>query len=136
MELMWDGADEEIREAYGREHLEEQRNGLYKAPENCALSLEPVLCALEDAIVSENPAIRYLVDGGRGLLDWHNVSVKKIAFFLKRNGHKKKWNYSFTKSKKKTKKLVHYTMFSLKVHQYFSKSRLKNFFQSVSLLTF
>lgn len=89
MELIWDGADEEIREVYGREHLEEQRNGLYKAPENCALSLEPVLCALEDAIVSENPAIRYLVDGGRGLLDWHNVSVKKIAFFLKRNGPKK-----------------------------------------------
>lgn len=78
MEMMWDGADEEIREAYGREHLEEQRNGLYKAPENCALSLEPVLRALEDAIVSENPAIRYLVDGGRGLLDWHNVSVKKL----------------------------------------------------------
>lgn len=78
MEMMWDGADEEIREAYGSEHLEEQRNGLYQAPENCALSLEPVLRALEDAIVSENPAIRYLVDGGRGLLDWHNVSLKKL----------------------------------------------------------
>lgn len=89
MELMWDGADEEIREAYGREHLEEQRNGLYKAPENCALSLEPVLCALEDAIVSENPATRYLVDGGRGLLDWHNVSVKKKLHFS--------WNVMGTK---------------------------------------
>lgn len=95
MEMMWDGADEEIREAYGREHLEEQRNGLYKAPENCALSLEPVLRALEDAIVSENPAIRYLVDGGRGLLDWHNVSV-----YLE--GHKIKiGSYSSTKSNKK-----------------------------------
>lgn len=82
MEVMWEGADAELREAYGREHLEEQRNGLYKAPENCALSLEPVLCALEDAIVSENPAIRYLVDGGRGLLDWHNVSVKRNCIFL------------------------------------------------------
>lgn len=89
MELMWDGADEEIREAYGREHLEEQRNGLYKAPENCALSLEPVLCALEDAIVSENPAIRYLVDGGRGLLDWHNVSLKKLHFSWNVMGTKK-----------------------------------------------
>lgn len=81
MEVMWEGADAEIREAYGREHLEEQRNGLYKAPENCALSLEPVLCALEDAIVSENPAIRYLVDGGRGLLDWHNW-FGRIHYYL------------------------------------------------------
>lgn len=99
MEMMWDGADEEIREAYGREHLEEQRNGLYKAPENCALSLEPVLRALEDAIVSENPAIRYLVDGGRGLLDWHNVSVKNYIYL---EGHKIKiGSYSSTKSNKK-----------------------------------
>lgn len=78
--MMWERANEEIREAYGREHLEEQLNGLYKAPQNCALSLEPVLRALEDAIVSENPATRYLVDGGRGLLDWHNVSWREMHF--------------------------------------------------------
>lgn len=86
---MWDGVDEEIREVYGREYLEEQCNGFYKVFENCVLSLEFVFCVFEDVIVSENFVIWYFVDGGRGLFDWYNVSVKKIVFFLKCNGYKK-----------------------------------------------
>ena len=75
MEKMWESADEEVKEAYGREHLEEQFTGLHKAPQNCAQNMGPVLRALEDALTSETPAIRYLVDGGRGLIDWYNVSA-------------------------------------------------------------
>nr|XP_022329706.1 D-beta-hydroxybutyrate dehydrogenase, mitochondrial-like isoform X2 [Crassostrea virginica] len=73
MEKMWESADEEVQEAYGREHLEEQFTGLHKASQNCAPNMGPVLRALEDALTSETPAIRYLVDGGRGLIDWYNL---------------------------------------------------------------
>lgn len=80
MEKMWESADEEVQEAYGRDHLEEQFTGLHSAPENCAPNMDPVLRALEDALTSETPAIRYLVDGGRGLIDWYNVSACQETF--------------------------------------------------------
>jgi hypothetical protein len=76
MEMMWELAEDDIKQAYGRTHLEGQFAGLHKALETCSPTMTPVLDALEDALVNEKPSVRYLVDGGRGIIDWYNVSTK------------------------------------------------------------
>lgn len=83
MEIMWEHAEDDVKQAYGRAHLEGQFTGLHKALETCSPTMKPVIDALEDALVNERPSVRYLVDGGRGLVDWYNVcsQLKSFMFF-------------------------------------------------------
>ncbi|XP_048728281.2 D-beta-hydroxybutyrate dehydrogenase, mitochondrial-like isoform X2 [Ostrea edulis] len=81
MEIMWEHAEDDVKQAYGRAHLEGQFTGLHKALETCSPTMKPVIDALEDALVNERPSVRYLVDGGRGLVDWYNLYAR-IHYYL------------------------------------------------------
>ena len=65
---MWEAADVEIKETYGKEYFfaqYERLAHLTSSYPNC----NPVSDAIEDALMNENPAARYLVAGGVGLYD-------------------------------------------------------------------
>ena len=71
---MWDNASEDVRKTYGREYLDGMIETQEKSITGSALTTKPVIDALEDALVSDRPHTRYLVDGGEGWLDYHTVS--------------------------------------------------------------
>lgn len=68
-DTMWAEAGEEVRETYGKEYLDRLFEGAKGTSATSYPTLAPVLDALEDAVVNQNPRIRYLVDGGSGLMD-------------------------------------------------------------------
>ncbi|XP_061177363.1 D-beta-hydroxybutyrate dehydrogenase, mitochondrial-like [Saccostrea echinata] len=68
---MWNNADTEVRQAYGRKYLESQFSGLEKSPDPSYSTINPVIDAFVDAVTLENPKSRYLVDGGKGLIDYY-----------------------------------------------------------------
>ena len=76
IESMWNDADEEVRNTYGREYYDVLGKGLEECkPEGC-LTVDPVNEAFVDAITAYNPQYRYLVKGGSGLFDVYYVSIK------------------------------------------------------------
>lgn len=68
-ETMWKKADPEVKQVYGRKYLESQFSGLDRAADTSYRTTTPVIDAFVDAVALENPSTRYLVDGGRGLVD-------------------------------------------------------------------
>lgn len=73
---MWNDADEEVRNTYGREYYDVLSKGLEECkPEGCP-TVDPVTEAFVDAITAFNPQYRYLVKGGSGLFDVYYVSIK------------------------------------------------------------
>lgn len=68
-ELMWKKADPDVKQVYGRKYLESQFSGLDKAADTSYRTTAPVIDAFVDAVTLVNPKTRYLVDGGRGLVD-------------------------------------------------------------------
>ena len=76
IESMWNDADEEVRNTYGREYYDVLSKGLEECkPEGCP-TVDPVTEAFVDAITAFNPQYRYLVKGGSGLFDVYYVSIK------------------------------------------------------------
>lgn len=76
IESMWNDADEEVRNTYGREYYDVLGKGLEECkPEGC-LTVDPVNEAFVDAITAYNPQYRYLVKEGSGLFDVYYVSIK------------------------------------------------------------
>ncbi|XP_022308697.1 D-beta-hydroxybutyrate dehydrogenase, mitochondrial-like [Crassostrea virginica] len=76
---MWEAADVEIKETYGKEYFfaqYERLAHLTSSYPNC----NPVSDAIEDALMNENPAARYLVAGGVGLYD--DCILARIINFL------------------------------------------------------
>lgn len=73
MDRMWNQADPEVKQVYGRKYLESQFSSLDKAGDTSPCSVEPVIDAFIDAVTLENPKPRYLVDGGTGLIDKYCV---------------------------------------------------------------
>ncbi|XP_056016340.1 D-beta-hydroxybutyrate dehydrogenase, mitochondrial-like isoform X2 [Ostrea edulis] len=78
MDRMWNQADPEVKQVYGRKYLESQFSSLDKAGDTSPCSVEPVIDAFIDAVTLENPKPRYLVDGGTGLID-------KYCFYARLN---------------------------------------------------
>lgn len=72
-ETMWKKADPEVKQVYGRKYLESQFSGLDRAADTSYRTTTPVIDAFVDAVTLENPSTRYLVDGGRGLVDKYCV---------------------------------------------------------------
>lgn len=72
-ETMWKKADPEVKQVYGRKYLESQFSGLDRAADTSYRTTAPVIDAFVDAVTLENPRTRYLVDGGRGLVDKYCV---------------------------------------------------------------
>lgn len=68
-ETMWNRADPEVKQVYGRKYLESQFSELERAADTSCRTTTPVIDAFEDAVTLENPRTRYLVHGGRGLFD-------------------------------------------------------------------
>lgn len=79
-DTMWAEAGEEVRETYGKEYLDRLFEGAKGTSVTSYPTLAPVLDALEDAVVNQNPRIRYLVDGGSGLMDEFCVSFGLLDF--------------------------------------------------------
>ncbi|XP_048728277.2 retinol dehydrogenase 7-like [Ostrea edulis] len=65
---MWEAADPEVKETYGKNYLFAQYERLAHITSSY-YSCDPVSDAIEDALVNENPAARYLVAGGSGAYD-------------------------------------------------------------------
>lgn len=65
---MWEAADPEVKETYGKNYLFAQYERLAHITSSYH-SCDPVSDAIEDALVNENPAARYLVAGGSGAYD-------------------------------------------------------------------
>ncbi|XP_021353489.1 D-beta-hydroxybutyrate dehydrogenase, mitochondrial-like isoform X1 [Mizuhopecten yessoensis] len=61
VDFMWDHASEDVKETYGRHYLHRKLKCSFE--NDGKLSMSPVSDAIEDAIIAENPNIRYLVPG-------------------------------------------------------------------------
>lgn len=72
---MWDSASDEVKESYGKDYFEALYDGTVEAAGDAAKSTMDVIDAMEDAVVSFSPRIRYLVDGSSRLIDLNNVSA-------------------------------------------------------------
>ena len=72
-------ASSEVKNAYGREYMDELVNGIKNAGTWCAPSLDPVIDAMVDAILSETPRYRYLIDGSKKAFD--KFCVSDVPFF-------------------------------------------------------
>ena len=72
---MWELAKEDARAAYGREYLDAQFRSVVRAAGTAGPNIVPVIDALEDAVSSTSPRVRYLVDGENSWYDHANVST-------------------------------------------------------------
>lgn len=73
IESMWNDADEEVRNTYGREYYDVLCKVLEECkPEGCP-TVDPVTEAFVDAITAFNPQYRYLIKGGSGWFDVYYV---------------------------------------------------------------
>ena len=70
----WEAANPDVKEAYGRDYIDALIKGVREGGTTHAQTLDPVVDAMEDAITSENPRPRYLVDGSDKALDRYCVS--------------------------------------------------------------
>ena len=85
MKEMWENASDEVKNAYGQEYFDAIFTGTKSAAKEAAKSMAPVIDAMEDAIMNVSPSLRYLVDGSIRLVDYNNVSERrlfKICFFV------------------------------------------------------
>ncbi|XP_052262045.1 D-beta-hydroxybutyrate dehydrogenase, mitochondrial-like isoform X1 [Dreissena polymorpha] len=81
LDLMWKSAEEEVRGAYGKEYCDAIYTGTLGAAKDAAKSIMPVIDAMEDAIVSTGPRLRYLVDGSSKLIDMNHWLIR-IGWFI------------------------------------------------------
>lgn len=70
---MWESASDDAKHTYGRRYIDAELAKQTQRIGGGETSTKPVIDALEDAIVSERPHTRYLVDGGTWF-DPHTVS--------------------------------------------------------------
>ncbi|XP_048762664.1 D-beta-hydroxybutyrate dehydrogenase, mitochondrial-like [Ostrea edulis] len=77
---MWTEAGEEVKETYGKEYLDRLFEGAKGTSATSYPTLAPVLNALEDAVINQNPKIRYLVDGGNGMIDVFCILARLYSF--------------------------------------------------------
>ncbi|KAL3877401.1 hypothetical protein ACJMK2_035112 [Sinanodonta woodiana] len=77
---MWEKSSDDVKETYGKDYLEALYNGTVKSASTSAKTVGNVIDAMEDAITSESPQIRYLVDGSKKLIDYNNFLIKIRPF--------------------------------------------------------
>lgn len=64
---MWEQASDEVRQTYGRSYFDNQL--VEPISPGRTLSSEPVLDAVEDALLNVSPQARYLVGGSFSVVD-------------------------------------------------------------------
>lgn len=83
---IWSKLSPELREVYGREYIDLQIQGAKDSAQTTHPSMEPVLDAMVESIVSEFPQYRYLIGGGKSFYDfykWLAVLHPFIPTFLR-----------------------------------------------------
>lgn len=74
-EQMYDRASEEVKAVYGKDYFYLPYENMRQYGEaGSSPTPNPVLNAIEDALLNVHPKARYLVDGGSGLIDKTAVS--------------------------------------------------------------
>ncbi|XP_060070619.1 D-beta-hydroxybutyrate dehydrogenase, mitochondrial-like [Ylistrum balloti] len=82
LEESWSVASDNVRLAYGRGHIDALYENLAsKSLPGSATSPDPVLDAIEDALVNTRPQPRYVVGGSSGLVD-HLAILAHVYSFL------------------------------------------------------
>ena len=71
----WENADEEVRQVYGKDYMDNQYKAVAEHSKTGATSLAPVIDTMEIAISQSRIQARYLVDGSNQLSDFTNVSL-------------------------------------------------------------
>lgn len=72
---MWEEATAEVKEDYGKDYHFDVLSFISRAYTNSPKSIAPVINAMEDALLTEDPKIRYLIGGGKGLYDKFKARV-------------------------------------------------------------
>jgi hypothetical protein len=73
---MWDNATSEVRDTYGREYFYRPYEAMKNAgTAGTSLTPDPVLNAIEDALLNIQPKPRYLIDSATGIIDRSAVSI-------------------------------------------------------------
>lgn len=71
----WENADEEVRQVYGKDYMDNQYKAVAEHSKTGATSLAPVIDTMEIAVSQSRIRARYLVDGSNQLGDFTNVSL-------------------------------------------------------------
>ena len=71
----WENADEEARQVYGKDYMDNQCKAVAEQSKTGATTLAPVIDAMEMAVSQSRIQARYLVDGSNQLGDFTNVSL-------------------------------------------------------------
>lgn len=77
MDTMWKEAPAEVKEDYGKDYHFELFSSISRGIARAPSSFAPVVNAMEDALLSEDPKTRYLIAGGKGLFD--NFTVRSVS---------------------------------------------------------
>jgi len=74
-EKIWDGMTTEQRVVYGRQYIDRHIAFADASRAGGNTDVNPVICAMTDAVLSVKPRTRYLVHGGSGRIDPFCVSL-------------------------------------------------------------
>ncbi|XP_041364987.1 D-beta-hydroxybutyrate dehydrogenase, mitochondrial-like [Gigantopelta aegis] len=77
---MWKHAHDDVRTSYGKDYLDSQYKSVIQAAATAGPNIVPVIDAMEDAVSSVSPSIRYLVDGDKSWYDHSNFLIRIRPF--------------------------------------------------------
>lgn len=67
---------DEVRQAYGEHHISKVLDAVDRARPTSCFNVQRVVDAITDGLFLVRPAYRYLIPGGRGLVDAYTVSSR------------------------------------------------------------
>ena len=73
LENMWDSASEEVHQTYGRKYLDHLKKFIKDGIQSSHENTHPILEAMHHAIQNSAPKFRYLIGGGKFLIDINTV---------------------------------------------------------------
>ncbi|XP_033735487.1 D-beta-hydroxybutyrate dehydrogenase, mitochondrial-like [Pecten maximus] len=82
LEDSWAAASDNVRQAYGRAHIDSLYDGLANNLPGTASSPDPVLTAIEDALINSRPQPRYVVAGSNNLMVDYVAVLAHVYSFL------------------------------------------------------
>lgn len=102
---MWQSSSKDVKDTYRKQYVD----GLYKSVSEYAAksgnTVGPVVDTIEIAVVAKNPNVRYLVDGGSGIVDQDNLLIRLGNFLPESIIHysiDRTYNYGAILTKEKT----------------------------------
>lgn len=81
LESSWSAASDDVKRTYGRKHVDAIYENLStNSLPGAATSPDPVLAAIEDALINTKPKPRYVVAGAKGMVDRFAVLAHVYSF--------------------------------------------------------